>query len=334
MSGPGDVRVGPIAALPEVLTDFGVSPGRALRHAGVDPQLFDNPENRIQIETLGHLFETCVELTDCLHFGLQVGARFDLQGLGLLGEAMRNAATLGTALRILMQHLHLYDRGAAPLLYAAGNRDVIFGYTVCRHGTPAVPQILDAGLAIGARILTTLCGRGWSASYVQFPHHRPEDTKPYRQIFRTDLRFEADAPGLVFPKSWLEKPIPGADADIHAESVTAMHSTEEHVTMSFTQRMEGMLPQLLLSGMGSSAKVAELFAIDERTLRRRLAKEGSSLRQLINQGRFVLAKQLLEDTELPVSAIATALHYDDANAFSRAFRTWAHISPTQWRAQH
>jgi AraC-like DNA-binding protein len=33
-----------------------------------------------------------------------------------------------------------------------------------------------------------------------------------------------------------------------------------------------------------------------------------------------------------VAEIATALRYDDANAFSRAFRKWAMLSPTQWRA--
>ncbi len=79
--------------------------------------------------------------------------------------------------------------------------------------------------------------------------------------------------------------------------------------------------------------VGRLFAIHERTLRRRLEKERKNLQQLVNEARFELAQQLLQNTCLSVSAIATALRYDDANAFSRAFRNWANLSPTQWRAR-
>jgi AraC-like DNA-binding protein len=63
-----------------------------------------------------------------------------------------------------------------------------------------------------------------------------------------------------------------------------------------------------------------------------LSEEGTSLQQLINQTRFDLAQQLLQNTGLPVSEIASALQYADPNAFSRAFRNWANLSPSQWRA--
>ncbi|MCW9078350.1 MAG: helix-turn-helix domain-containing protein [Gammaproteobacteria bacterium] len=41
----------------------------------------------------------------------------------------------------------------------------------------------------------------------------------------------------------------------------------------------------------------------------------------------------LQNTTLPVSEIAAALQYTDPNAFSRAFRSWAALSPKQWRAR-
>jgi hypothetical protein len=37
MSGPGEVRIGPILALPEVLAELGVSPELAIAKAGVEP---------------------------------------------------------------------------------------------------------------------------------------------------------------------------------------------------------------------------------------------------------------------------------------------------------
>jgi AraC-like DNA-binding protein len=48
--------------------------------------------------------------------------------------------------------------------------------------------------------------------------------------------------------------------------------------------------------------------------------------------RYQLACQMLQDTQLPLGAIAMALGYADAPAFVRAFRGWAGITPGAWRA--
>jgi AraC-like DNA-binding protein len=67
-------------------------------------------------------------------------------------------------------------------------------------------------------------------------------------------------------------------------------------------------------------------------LRRRLDDEGENFRLLLGRRRCELAQQLLRNTSLPVADVASALQYKDANAFSRAFRTWVDLSPTEWRA--
>jgi len=92
---------------------------------------------------------------------------------------------------------------------------VILGYSVYRHGTPAVAQILDTAVAIGYRILKKLCGPRWKTLRVQFSHSRPAGTAPYRRVFRSNVSFDAEVSGLVFASSWLDKPIEGADATLH-----------------------------------------------------------------------------------------------------------------------
>jgi AraC-like DNA-binding protein len=90
---------------------------------------------------------------------------------------------------------------------------------------------------------------------------------------------------------------------------------------------------MVLGGTSSAENVALLFGMHERTLRKRLTAEGTRLQQLVSQTRFELAKQLLENTQLPLSEIASALHYADAAVFSRAFRGWSKTSPREWRAR-
>ena len=153
-----------------------------------------------------------------------------------------------------------------------------------------------------------------------------------QQLFGAKVVFEAEVSGLLFASSWLDRPIQGADPALYALVAAAIREAEAKVPMRLADHVALVLPQIVLSGMASGEVVARLFAIHPRTLRRRLEREGKSLRALITEARFELAKQLLQNTALSVAAIAAALHYEDSNAFSRAFRSWSKRSPMQWRA--
>jgi hypothetical protein len=123
----GSVRVGPVFAVPKVLADLGANPRRVFVRAGVPFHAFKNPENRIAMEALGRLLMECALETNCSHFGLLVGKRFDLKGLGAIGYLMRNSATVGEALRALLLHLHVHDRGAAPVMFNVDASTVLVG---------------------------------------------------------------------------------------------------------------------------------------------------------------------------------------------------------------
>ena len=126
----------------------------------------------------------------------------------------------------------------------------------------------------------------------------------------------------MFEASWLDHAIAGADPGLRALVMQAIRQASADSTMGFADVVRGALHQMVLSGTSSAANVALLFGIHERTLQ-----------QLVSQTRFELAKQLLENTELPLSEIASALRYADAAVFSRAFRDWSKTSPSAWRAR-
>ena len=329
----GEVRIGPVAAIPEVLRQFGIAPGLLFARAGVPQQTFGDPENRIAFEALGRLMFECSTATACDHFGLLVGERFELQGLGDIGELMRHSATVGDALRALLLHLYLHDRGAVPILINLDAAYVLLGYSIYRHGTPGTAQLYDVAIAIGHRILKAICGSGWQPAHVQFSHGRPEDPRPYRRAFGPQVRFDAEVSGIVFAASWLDSPIPGADPHRHAQILSAIRQARADSAMRFADVVRGAVHQMVLSGTASAGSVALLFGIHERTLRKRLTAEGTSLQQLVSQTRFELAKQLLENTQLPLAEIASALHFADAAVFSRAFRGWSKTSPRVWRGR-
>ena len=329
----GEVRIGPVAAIPDLLKEFGVAPNLPFLRAGVPLNTFNDPENRIAFEALGRLFSECATATGCAHFGLLVGERFELWGLGAIGYLMRNSPTVGEALQALLLHLYLHDRGAVPILINLEASHVLLGYSIYRHGTPGTAHLYDVAIAIGYRLLKQTCGTTWKPAQVQFSHAQPKDPRPYRRILGPSVRFDTEVSGIVFAASWLDCPIPGADPKLRDQLLSAIQQARLDSTMTFADIVRGMLHQMVLSGTSSAGSVALLFGIHERTLRKRLAAEGTSLQNLVSQTRFELAKQLLENTMLPLAEIASALHFADTAVFSRAFRGWSRTNPREWRSR-
>jgi AraC-like DNA-binding protein len=236
-------------------------------------------------------------------------------------------------LQALLLHLYLHDRGAVPILINLDASYVLLGYSIYRHATPGAAHLYDAAIAIGYRMLKAICGASWKPAHVQFSHVRPKDARPYRRLLGPSVRFDAEVSGIVFAVSWLDRVIPGADPKLHELAMSTIQQARGSSKMSFGDVVRGALQQLVLSGTPSAGRVALLFGVHERTLRKRLTAEGISLRRLVIRARFELAKQLLENTQLPISEIATALHFADAAVFSRAFRSWSKTSPRDWRAR-
>jgi AraC-like DNA-binding protein len=64
-----------------------------------------------------------------------------------------------------------------------------------------------------------------------------------------------------------------------------------------------------------------------RTLFRRLRGAGTGIRELTNEVRFEIARQLLRNTRISLVQVAADLGYSEASAFTRAFRRWSGQTP-------
>lgn len=69
----------------------------------------------------------------------------------------------------------------------------------------------------------------------------------------------------------------------------------------------------------------------EATLRRRLAREGTSFRQIRESCRRELAFDMLQRTTIPIEEVSSRLDYCDSDAFRLAFRNWVGTTPSEYR---
>ncbi len=87
------------------------------------------------------------------------------------------------------------------------------------------------------------------------------------------------------------------------------------------------------SGLSLDA-AAETFGMAERTLRRKLAAEGASFRQILEEVRRDTCHLYFLEGTRSLSEIATKLGYSELSAFTRAYTAWYGRSPSRDMAMH
>ena len=81
------------------------------------------------------------------------------------------------------------------------------------------------------------------------------------------------------------------------------------------------------------AAAALAFGWTERTLARRLQRQGTTWGALLDDARRAQALQRVGGTTQPLKDIALGLGFAELSPFYRAFARWTGATPGQWRAQ-
>ncbi len=327
----GFVRVGSLVGIPRLLRELGADPHGVCASSGVDLRLLDDPESTMSFNAAGRLLAACTEATGRDHFGLLLGQREGLDGLGLVGMLGACSPNLEQALRSMVLHLHLHDRGAIPDLDVR-NREVRVGYTIYQPGIEGTAQIYDLAMAISCNILRELCGPGWRPQEVRLSRVRPADVAPYRAFFGVRPRFESHHSAVIFSAKWLAQPLHGANPLLHQALLTRIEALTGADGHDVAAQVRRITCNLLLCQSATLGAVADVFSIHPRTLNRQLQAQGTSYRELRDQCRHALASQLLRETDLAVADIALRLGYSDTAALTRAFRRWSGQPPAIWRS--
>lgn len=326
------VHVGGALEIPAVLLSLGADPAEVFAAARVDLDLFDDPDRLMTFAARGRLVKQCVAATGCRHFGLLVGQRDRLYHLGLVGLLVKYSPDVGTALRSLVRHFRLRAGGAVVTLEVEGSSAAL-GIELYERQSEATDQIVDATLAFEFSILRELCGAGWVPSEVRFTHMEPDDSAPFRRFFRCPLSFDTGQNTLLFDATWLDHRLPTDDRKLRDLLQKQIDALEAEHGDDLPAQVRSVLRTALLTRHAQADDVAALFSMHGRTLARRLEDQGTHFQRLVDEVRFEIARQMLEQSAKDVRTIAEMLGYADASAMTRAFRRWSGTTPGLWRAR-
>jgi AraC-like DNA-binding protein len=129
----------------------------------------------------------------------------------------------------------------------------------------------------------------------------------------------------------VDLPAEGFDAGIRLVKVCDESLNARKTTIAFRVTVENAIAPLLPHGQAHASAVAKKLGMSERTLARRLATEGVTFMEVLQQLKANLASRYLEDAAMPISRAAWLLGFRDASSFSHAFRRWTGKSPRELR---
>jgi AraC-like DNA-binding protein len=331
-SDPHQRVIGPLAAIPAKLAQMGVGPDKVFDGLAIRPSDLVMG-NLVPCSEIVALLARCAEATDCPHFGLLLGEEHDHRSLGLLGELMAYAQTLGEALQDFVNWQIDLSRAAASYLYRSGD-EFFFGYGIYERNAPGSWQVYDLTIAVGRNIVSGLSQDAVKPEDILISHRAPADRQPYERILHRVPRFDQSQNCLILSDDAMRYPLRSTDPVKRAAALETLGKIARPSSASFSSRARHFLRSAICTGDVTTTSLARQLDVHPKTLERRLAAEDNSFERIRDDVRYAVARDLLALTDLQVGEVAFALSFATHSAFDHAFMRWSGMSPSDWRTKN
>ncbi|WP_276485443.1 AraC family transcriptional regulator [Paraflavitalea pollutisoli] len=256
------------------------------------------------------------------HWGIACGQCISLKLLGVIYQLSLQATTVDEALH----YLQTYLEAAIPLIRATTRvsaEQVELCFVIDNNSINENRVLLEYTLAIVSRELQMMTGPEtdiqlsspyWEANYPAAWKKGEAFTVTFEPvILKAALRNNSHLQVDVLVPEYLRM----------IEQLKPDDSFAGKVKLALLSMSDPQLPDI--------QAVSGALYLTPRTLQRRLAAEGSSFRELLEEIKKKLCGLLLRHDRYTVAGIATILGYSEPAAFIHSFRKWYGDSPDRLR---
>jgi len=320
-----------LGALWKQLEAYGIDPEPVFRDADIDPEVLYDPGARVPLERYRKLDLRAQELSGDPVFGL-TAARFARPvHLGALGFAWLASSNLRSAFERLARYSGVIQEKLRVELEEDGE---FFTVRVeALDEALRTPVREDGQLAVLVKMCRTIAGEDFNPARVRFRQPEPADTSHHYALFRCPLDFGSDSTQLLMRQQDVDRRLAGSNEELAA--------LNEHIVVKYLAHREksdvvnqakAAIIDALAEGKVTEAVVAAALHTTPRNLHRKLQKHETSFSQLLNDTRRELALQYIHDRSKTMTEISYLLGFSEVSSFSRAFRKWTGIAPSEARA--
>jgi AraC-like DNA-binding protein len=289
--------------------------------------------NGISANAQVRLLECAAEALGDSAFGLHLAQQANLRQAGLLFYVTSAARTIGETLPLYERYCRIVNEAVRVKLLPVQNGVVVeFNFVgLSRH---LFRQNVEFGLAAILKSLRENVGRNIRPIRVTFAHPRNSNLQEFERFFGCPVEYGAASD--QWSNETLAVPLISGDPYL-LETLQPFceEAARERNTPVETLRssVENEAQKLLPHGKANRQTVARALGMSERTLSRRLADEGTTYEELVDQLRRSLAFQYIKARSISLSQIAWLLGYEGSTSFNHAFVRWTGRSPSAVRKE-
>lgn len=308
----------------------GVDSGALLAELGIAPALLDDPRGRVPYARHVSMFDALARRLDDPGIGLDVGARANAGDFGVVSLLAESRPTLRGALDVIRRFNALANQ-ASRMDYRVEGRRTIIRDAHTPDGRAAPPAVAEATLAFYATMTPRSIGEERPFVEVWLAHDRHRGWTPARLAhFGAKVRFGQRCNALVLRSELLEAPFASARPELAVHLETLARTLEDRLAPAHdpVARVAAAVRDQLRDGeLPPMDRVARTLGASARTLQRELERAGTTYRDVVDDVRRELARDLLGARETKVAAVAAQLGYSDARALRRACVRWFGRTP-------
>jgi AraC-like DNA-binding protein len=274
----------------------------------------------------------------------RLGAQFNIAAHGALGFAALSAPTLGEALDVMGTLYPSRNTAMRAELFATDSQ-----YGLRMFDLTGVVEfgkwMAEVVLKVIEVLLSTVLGHPVGDNVqIRFSHCAPDDIGSFTAAYDSQIIFNASQNSIAFPIAWRMMPSPLHDEPVYRSNVIKcreqIEAREQQSSIAATVRnllRNHFDTQMLQSNANlrppSLEQIADHLHMTPRTIIRRLHREDTAYKKILESLRRDYAAIMLKDARRSAAEVGEVLGYKEPANFGRAFRRWYGISPAQWRRQ-
>lgn len=320
-----------VALLLNVLNERGINTAQLLKSTGLETLDWQNPQCQITYSDKLVLFSKVNQMLANDGLGLTLGEFAKFSHFGVLGYAILCSQSVEDTVRTGFKYLRLNGPVFAVKVTIEGETAAI-----CIKNTLDIGELLpfctEYFLSAIVSLFEAMTKNKLEIIELHVPYAEPIYANKYRDRFRCQTQFNSPRFELRFHADILQYPLKSHHSDTLKACLTSCDAIID--TLESPHLLVNQIKAMLYQSAGSFPSIEDItthFGCSSRTLRRELAKVGTSFQVLLNQVRCELAKEYLVHTELSVDEIAHRLGYSDASNFRRGFKSWTGRPPQALR---
>jgi AraC-like DNA-binding protein len=311
-----------------------IAVGPLLRRVGLSERDFHS-QRRISAIAQSDLLEHAAEALGDSAFGLHLAQETNPREAKLLFYVTSAAKTVGETIALYARYCRIVNEAVRIKLLPSQDGVVVeFNFVgLSRH---RVRQSAEFTLAITLKGLRELVGRSVRPTKLAFAHTRNSHLREFERFFGCPVEFGATSDHVALSNQTLALPLVTGDPHLLEtlrpfcdETARERHTPAETLRASVENEVQKLLP----NGTADKRAAARALGMSERTLSRKLADEGATYEEVVDQLRRSLALQYVKERSLSLSQIAWLLGYGGSTSLNHAFRRWTGASPSAARSE-